>query len=74
LNFSRGNFGTGDQILLKNVAPAGLTPVYDTTTGILQVSNGSANVASLMFDKTTLGTGSFHIGDDGHGDPLLTHS
>jgi hypothetical protein len=68
------NFGTGDQILLKNVAPAGLTPVYDTTTGVLQVSNGSANVASLMFDKATLGTGSFHMADDGHGHALLTHS
>ena len=68
------NFGTGDAILLKNVAPAGLTPVYDTATGILQLSNGSANVASLAFDKATLGTGSFHIGDDGHGHALLTHS
>ncbi len=68
------NFGTGDEILLKNVAPAGLTPVYDTATGILQLSNGSANAASLMFDKATLGTGAFHLGDDGQGHALLTHS
>ncbi|HET6196412.1 MAG TPA: hypothetical protein VFE12_11675, partial [Acetobacteraceae bacterium] len=68
------NFATGDAILLKNVAPAGLTPVYSAATGIVQLSNGSANAASLMFDKTTLGAGSFHIGDDGHGHALLTHS
>ncbi len=68
------NFGTGDLIPLKNVASAGLTPVYDAASGILQLSNGSTNLASLAFDKTTLGTGSFHIGDDGHGHVLLTHS
>ncbi len=68
------NFGTGDEILLKNVVPVGLTPVYDTATGILQLSNGPANAASLEFDKATLGTGTFHLGDDGHGHALLTHS
>ncbi len=68
------NFGTGDEILLKNVVPVGLTPVYDTATGIVQLSNGSANAASLMFDKATLGAGTFHLADDGHGHALLTHS
>jgi hypothetical protein len=68
------NFASGDTILLKNLAPAGLTPAYNATIGVLQISNGSANVGSLMFEKTTLGTGSFHLGDDGHGHALLTHS
>jgi hypothetical protein len=68
------NFASGDTILLTNVAPAGLTPQYDATRGVLQISNGSANVGSLTFDKTTLGAGSFHLGDDGHGHALLMHS
>jgi hypothetical protein len=68
------NFGAGDEILLKNVGPEGLTPEYDAATEILQLSNGSANAASLMFDKTTLGTGTFHLADDGQGHTLLTHS
>jgi len=73
---SRGiqNFGKSDEILLKDLAPAGLTPVYSVTTGLLQISNGSANIASLAFEKATLGTGTFQIGDDGHGHALLTHS
>jgi hypothetical protein len=68
------NFGIGDAILLKNVALAGLTPVYDGATGILQIGNGPTNVASLAFDKATLGAGSFHVGDDGGGHAVLTHS
>ncbi len=67
------HFVAGDQILLKDLAPVGLTPLYNATTGLLQISNGSANVASLAFDKTTLGAGSFHIANSG-GHALLTHS
>jgi hypothetical protein len=68
------NFASGDKILLKNVVPSGLTPQYDAATGVLQVSKASINVASLMFDNTTLGTGAFHLAGDGHGHAVLTHS
>jgi hypothetical protein len=68
------NFVSGDMALLKNLAPAGLVPVYNPATGILQISNGSANVASLAFDNGSLGGGAFHIGDDGHGHAMLTRS
>jgi hypothetical protein len=67
------NFASGDSLLLKNVAPAGLTPVYDAGSGLLQISDGSVNVASLLFDTATLGSGSFHIANSG-GAALLTHS
>ena len=68
------NFASGDMILLKNLVPAGLTPAYDASTGILQIGKGAINVASLAFENATLGTGSFHLGGDGHGHALLTHS
>ncbi len=68
------NFGSGNQIVLKDLAPTGLTPLYDATTGILQVSNGSTNVATLAFANASLGTGSFHLAGDEHGHALVTHS
>jgi hypothetical protein len=68
------DFVAGDQILLNDIAPTGLTPNYNATTGLLQLNNGSANVATLAFDKATLGTGSFHVADDSHGHALITHS
>ena len=46
--------------------------MYNATTGLLQISNGTTNVATLAFDKASLGAGTFHIGDDGHGHLLLT--
>jgi hypothetical protein len=67
------HFVAGDQILLNDIAPTGLTPNYNATTGLLQLNNGSANVASLMFDAATLGAGAFHVANVG-GHTLLTHS
>jgi hypothetical protein len=46
--------------------------VYDAWTGILQISSGSANVASLAFEKATLGSGTFLIANSA-GRTLLTH-
>jgi hypothetical protein len=67
------NFASGDSILLQDLAPTGLTPVYNAATGILQVSNGVTDLASLMFQTSSLGAGTFHIMNS-DGFVLLTHS
>jgi hypothetical protein len=67
------NFAIGDSILLGNVAAAGLTPAYNAATGLLQIDNGSANVASLLFDTASLGAGVFQIANSG-GHALLTEA
>jgi hypothetical protein len=69
-----GNFALGDTIVLNNLVPAGLAPVYSPSTGILQITNGTANLASLAFDKATLAAGTIELSGDGLGDTVLTHS
>ncbi len=68
------NFASGDTILLKNLLPAGLAPLYNPATGILQITNGATSFASLAFDNATLGAGTFELAGDGLGDTVLTRS
>jgi hypothetical protein len=52
-----------------------LTGIKTTfSNGILQLSNASGQLASLDFQTSTLGKGSFHTATDGAGGVLLTHS
>jgi hypothetical protein len=70
-------FSAGDGIDLKNVPVSGLgwsiTPV-DATTENLQLTSGGKNVATLQFQTSSLGAGTFHLQSDGYGFAFLTHS
>jgi len=67
------NFGAGDSIDLKDIASAGVSLNYAGSTGLLQVSSGAA-MASLLFQRSSLGGGAFHAFDDGSGGTLITHT
>jgi hypothetical protein len=67
-------FVSGDTIDLKNFAAAGVTLNYNASSGVLQVANGSSQVASLKFQTSSLGSGIFHDTGDGAGGILITHS
>jgi hypothetical protein len=68
------NFGTNDKIDLKDVTLAGAALNYSTATGLLQITDGSTGLATLAFQNSSLGAGTFHIGNDSSGHILLTHS
>jgi hypothetical protein len=55
------SFTGADAVDFKDLVPTGLTLVYATATGLLQVNSGTIGVASLKFENATLGSGSFHI-------------
>jgi hypothetical protein len=67
-------FCAADVIDLKGIAPTA-TLNYSATSGDLQVmaSSGSA-VATLAFQDSSLGTGSFHVASDGSAGTLITRS
>jgi hypothetical protein len=68
------HFVAGDHILLNDIAATGLTPNYAAATGLLQLNNGSANVATLAFDNATLGAGAFQVTADAQGHALISRS
>ncbi len=67
-------FGINDKIDLKDVAFASVGTTYNATTGLLTIRTGTVGVASLLFDKATLGTGTFHTQNDGTGHTLIIHN
>ncbi len=67
------NFGAGDSLDLKNVAAAGASLNFNTTTGLLQIANGTTAEATLSFQASSLGSGSFQIASDGGAGASLTH-
>jgi hypothetical protein len=68
------NFGTPDSIDLKNLVFASATiGSYTPATGLLQLHSG-ATKATLLFQNSSLGSGSFHIGADSGTGTLITHS
>jgi hypothetical protein len=64
------DFGVGDSVDIQNVSAMGSTLAYDPTSGLLQISNGG-ELATLDFQQSTLGGGSFHLGADASGSGLL---
>jgi hypothetical protein len=64
------NFGTGDSIELHNFSASGAAFAYNASSGLLQLSSGGA-LATLDFQQSTLGSGSFHLAADGSGSGLL---
>ena len=75
------DFGANDTIDLVGIAPAqpGVTLdlSYTPKTGLLSITSPSAGappLASLLFQNSSLGAGTFHLTAGAPGDMLLTHS
>ncbi|SEC71004.1 Ig-like domain-containing protein [Beijerinckia sp. 28-YEA-48] len=68
------NFVAGDTIDLHSFSATGAALLYNPTNGMLQITNGSNQVATLDFQNSTLGTGSFSFASDGSGGIKITHS
>jgi hypothetical protein len=66
------DFVIGDKIDLKNISSVGVTLSYNATTGLLQISNGASQVASLAFDTSSLGSMNFSAASDGGTGTLIT--
>jgi len=67
------NFGSGSSIDIKNVSSTNASFSYSAATGLLQISNSAGQTASLDFQNSTLGAGTFQLASDGHGGVLVTH-
>jgi hypothetical protein len=68
------NFGAGDTIDLHGFAAAAAALLYNPANGLLQITNGASQVATVDFQNSTLGTGSFSFASDGNGGTLIKHS
>jgi hypothetical protein len=71
------NFGASDMIDFHNfnvMNPLNLLSSYDSSSGLLQISNSSTGqAATLDFQNKTLGAGSFQVASDNAGGILVTH-
>jgi hypothetical protein len=68
------DFVAGSTIDLMNLSFAGGALTFDSSTGILQISNIAHQVASLSFQTSSLGSGNFQMASDGASGVLITHS
>jgi hypothetical protein len=68
------NFATGSSVDIHNFSLAGASLGYDSTTGLLQISNGAAQTATLDFQSSTLSSGNFAIASDGSSGVLITRA
>jgi hypothetical protein len=68
------NFASGDSIDLKDFSFAGATLTFDPTAGLLQLSNSANQAASLSFQSSSLGPGTFQLASDGTSGVLVTHA
>ena len=68
------NFAAGDVIDLKGIAGGGFR--YAAASGDLQItaSPRGTTVATLLFQNSSLGTGTFHLASDKAGGTLVLHS
>ena len=66
------DFVNGDKIDLKNFSSTGVSFSYNSSTGVLQMSNGSSQHASLDFQAASLGSASFQFSSDGAGGTFVT--
>ncbi len=68
------NFAAVDTVDLKNLLFSGATiDSYTSGTGLLQLHSG-ATKATLLFQNSSLGSGSFHIAADSGTGTVVTHS
>ena len=68
------DFGAGDTVDLHSFTAAAAALLYNPANGLLQVTNGSSQVATLDFQNSTLGSGSFSVASDGSGGIKIAHS
>jgi hypothetical protein len=68
------NFAAGDTVDLKSFGFTGASFNFDATSGLLQLTNGANQAATLSFQTASLGTGSFQIATDGANGIFVTHS
>ncbi|MBW0005827.1 MAG: VCBS repeat-containing protein [Hyphomicrobiales bacterium] len=67
------NFVNGDGIDLKGFSSSNVTLNFNATTGLLQLSNGASQVATLAFQASSLGSTNFTATSDGAGGTLITN-
>ena len=68
-------FASTNSIDLKGIASTGLNLNYSSSSGDLQITGGAGKaLATLAFQNSTLGAGTFHVASDNAGGTLLTHS
>lgn len=67
------NFGCAT-IDIKDFGFGGLTMSYTKGSGLLQLSNSAHQVATLDFQNSGLGVGTFHVSGDGGSGVLVTHA
>jgi hypothetical protein len=67
------HFAAGATIDVADVTASGLHLQYAASTGLLALAGSSGQIeASMRFQTSSLGSGTFHLGTDGHGGTLLT--
>ncbi|HTN10596.1 MAG TPA: hypothetical protein VL154_06430 [Acetobacteraceae bacterium] len=59
---------------LKDFNFAGITSSFSASTGLLQLTNSTLQMATLDFQTSSLGFGAFHFASDGGGGVLIMHS
>ena len=67
------NFAAGDTIDLHGFMTAAAALLYNPANGLLQITNGASQLATVDFQNSTLGTGSFSFASDGNGGTLIKH-
>jgi hypothetical protein len=61
------DFGSGDNVDIHNFANSGVALNFNQSNGLLQITNGANQVATLDFQTSSLGTGNFQAYGDGGG-------
>jgi hypothetical protein len=67
-------FVSGATIDLHDFSLSGLSANYSSARGLLQLADGASQIATLHFQNSSLGSGTFHFNSDGAGGLLITHS
>ncbi len=67
------DFG-GSTIDLKDFGIAGLQEGFSAGSGLLQLTNSASQMATLAFQTSSLGTGTFHFASDGSSGIFITYS
>ncbi len=65
---------SGSTIDLKDFGIAGLHDGFSPSSGLLQLTNSASQMATLDFQTSSLGVGTFHFNSDGSSGVLITHS
>jgi hypothetical protein len=67
------DFAISDSIDLPQFASTNVALNFNSSTGVLQISNGASQLASLKFQVSSLGIGTFHATSDGSSGTFITH-